>query len=163
VNIEDLFQLGMDRLIIPASPLAQEGDVCLNLGAGNKVIPRAIALDLPEWDADSMKIPHISSSVDHIYAFHFLEHVADPVGVLRECQRVLKPGGTIHIVVPYYTSQMQAHDLYHKHVFCEETWRNLFSTPYYERGFSWQLEIGLNIIIGIVERNLCLMTQLHKV
>jgi hypothetical protein len=57
-----------------------------------------------------------------------------------------------------------AHDLTHKTAFCEDTWSNLFSDPSYKRmgAEAWRFKIGLNIIIGIVERNLCLMTQLIK-
>ena len=72
----------------------------------------------------------------------------------------------MNIVVPYYTSQMMAHDLIHKQAFCEETWRNTFENEYYKLADApeegWKLKARLNIIIGIYERNLCLMTQLVR-
>ena len=140
--------------------------VKLNLGCGNKIIPDTIGLDLPEWDGDKPKIPYSNGEVAVIHAYHFLEHLQDPIAMLAECQRVLKPGGLMNIVVPYYTSQMMAHDLTHRHAFCEETWRNTFKNTYYRLAGSpdegWQFEVGLNIIIGIVERNLCLLTQLIR-
>lgn len=160
-TIQEQFFIGMDRtipdLVEPPRGLA------INLGAGNKIVAGAVSLDYPEWDADIERIPYPDESVALIHAYHFLEHLHDPVAMLRECQRVLVPGGVLNIVVPYYTSQMQAHDLGHKHAFCEETWRNLFGNPYYAKDREgWQFVVGVNIIIGVVERNLCLMTQLIK-
>ncbi len=47
-------------------------------------------------------IPHASGSVDAIYSSHMLEHVEpkDAQFILRECHRVLKPGGVLRVVVP---------------------------------------------------------------
>lgn len=161
MKIQQLFRIGMDRdipdLINPV------GDTILNLGAGNKKIDNTIPLDFPEWDGEKDNIPYDDESVDHIFAFHILEHLSNPVKCLIECQRVLKVGGTLLVVVPYYVSQMACHDLDHKKFFCEETWKILFKNPYYDKNkVDWKFEIGLNIIIGIVERNLALMTQLIK-
>lgn len=173
-----LFKLGMDRDIgtpldpIPLLGVTQEGDllkehearrVHLNVGAGNKVIVGAIPLDYPEWDADKDPISYANESVDVITAYHFLEHCADPVKVLLEFQRVLKPGGYVNIVVPYYSAQMQTQDLDHKSAYCEETWRVLFANPYYNKNLvEWKFKIHFNLIAGMVERNLALFTQLVK-
>ena len=48
------------------------------------------------------RIPHSDSSVDLIYSCHMLEHLtrSDALRFLRECRRVLVPGGAIRIVVP---------------------------------------------------------------
>lgn len=160
MKIQELFQMGMNRAI---PELIQPEGKILDLGAGNKKIPNAIPLDFPEWDAEKDRIPYGDNSIDHIYSFHFLEHLSNPVFVLQECQRVLKDGGTLNVVVPYYKSQMACHDLDHKKFFCEETWKILFQNPYYDKNkIEWKFEVSLNIIIGIVERNLALMTQLIK-
>jgi hypothetical protein len=165
MTIQDLFRVGMDREIPAVVDYNKLDGIKLNLGAGNKVIPGTVGLDLPEWDGDTDPIPYPDGAVAVIHAYHFLEHLVNPVKMLTECQRVLRPWGVMNIVVPYYTSQMMAHDLTHKHAFCEETWKTTFRNPYYTQAGSpekWKWEIRLNVIIGIVERNLCLMTQLIR-
>lgn len=163
MKFQELFYRAMDRYIPPIEEAVVGGEK-LNLGAGKKVFKGYTPLDYPEWDADSMPIPFADESVGAICAFHFLEHVKDPVAVLLECQRVLKLGGVMNICVPYYNSQMAAHDLDHKKVFCEETWRVLFSNPYYNKNkIQWRFVVGFNLICGVVERNMCLITQLIKI
>ena len=164
MNIQELFQIGMDREINWLLDHTNANyPIQLNLGAGNKEVEGAMSLDFPEWNADRNYIPMNENSVDVIHMYHFLEHIAEPVLMLKECQRILRPGGFINIVVPYYTSQMAAHDLDHKHVFCEETWKTLFSTPYYNKNkIDWQFDIHVNFIMGVVERNMALFTQLRK-
>lgn len=38
---------------------------------------------------------------DHAICLNTLEHVYDALGVLREIHRVLRPGGTVHVTVPF--------------------------------------------------------------
>jgi SAM-dependent methyltransferase len=37
---------------------------------------------------------------DAVHSAHVIEHVYDPVSLLRECHRILKPGGTLVILTP---------------------------------------------------------------
>jgi hypothetical protein len=175
VDIIDVFALGMKREIVPWGGAMAAGPV-LNLGAGNSLLSwdrveiyedSVVDLDLPDWDANSGSAYDrwTGGTVGAIIAFHFLEHVNDPIWHLWQWQRLLSPGGAAWIVVPYYNSQMMAHDLTHKHAFCEDTWKILFQNDYYNGPFAgqWKLSVGTNVIIGVAERNLCLMTQLVKI
>lgn len=166
--MQDMFLWGMSRGVDPID-LFPDGPV-LNLGAGRKQLPfSAVNLDLPQWDARKDRIPYGDGAVAGVVAFHFLEHLdGDTVSkVLWEVQRVLKTGGSMLIAVPYYNSQVQAQNLDHKSVYCEETWKNLFEDPTYQRDVEWwgkgRLEVGFNLICGIVERNMCLLTQLVRI
>lgn len=160
-TIQELFKIGMDREI--EEILLFGRGLILNVGAGNKQIYGTIPLDWPEWNADVDKIPYADESIQGIHCYHFLEHCARPERVLMEFQRVLVRGGIVNVVVPFYNSSMQAQDLDHKARFCENTWKTLFRNPYYDKNRTeWKFRVGLNIIIAVAERNLCLMTQLIK-
>lgn len=50
------------------------------------------------FDAES--IPFESGSFDAVVFFDLLEHVPNPAQLLRECWRVLRPGGLLHFFVP---------------------------------------------------------------
>jgi SAM-dependent methyltransferase len=50
----------------------------------------------PSWQT----LPFMARSFDAVVASSVLEYVADPAAVLRECRRVLRPGGTVLCSVP---------------------------------------------------------------
>ncbi len=52
----------------------------------------------------------LGNSFDAIAANHFIEHVHDPVDVLRECHRLLKPGGLLVLITP--NARSWGHRLY---------------------------------------------------
>lgn len=176
-DIQEFFRLGMDRELprLLAPPMRPMGEtlVSLNIGPGDvKRIPGTIGVGSGEdeltdvnWSAPKA-LPFHDDSVHEIHCYHFLEHLTgeDAIKVLAEFQRVLVPGGVVNVVTPYYNSNLQAHALDHKSAWCEDTWDWLFNQPYYNGGRrgSWRLEVNLCLIIGIVERNMALMTQLVK-
>jgi len=65
-------------------------------------------LRLPEWPSDVHRLdarkglPFADQSVSYIYSSHTFEHFqwSESLTVAKECFRVLKPGGTLRIVVP---------------------------------------------------------------
>jgi len=163
-SINDLFYIGMSRKVPELFTEVNEA-VNLNLGAGSgfKKINGTIPLDYPDWNAESDKIPYDDNSVDSITALHFLEHIKNVKFVIEEIDRVLKPGGFANIVVPYYNSNLQFSNLDHYSYFNEKTFQRLFTeSTYVSTDYKFSLEVGTQFIIGIVERNLCLMTQLVK-
>jgi glycosyltransferase involved in cell wall biosynthesis/predicted SAM-dependent methyltransferase len=79
----------------------------LNLGCGPTILPGWDNLDLEPhpgarfWDATE-GIPAQSESVGLVYCEHFIEHLDLAVGLrlLRECHRVLAPGGLLRLSTP---------------------------------------------------------------
>jgi ubiquinone/menaquinone biosynthesis C-methylase UbiE len=56
---------------------------------------------LPDVQADGMWLPISASSFDAVICSELLEHVEDPVAVLRETYRVLKSGGQVLLTAPF--------------------------------------------------------------
>jgi SAM-dependent methyltransferase len=55
----------------------------------------------PNVFGDAQQLPVANDSVDHVMLLDVLEHVPDPGQCLSEIHRVLKPGGTLTIQVPF--------------------------------------------------------------
>jgi len=86
---------------------APAGGRVVDLGAGGrKISPETICVDfIPDSGTnvvgDVQRLSFRSASIDLIYATGLFEHVADERLVIREIQRVLKPGGVVHVEVPF--------------------------------------------------------------
>lgn len=83
----------------------------LNLGCGKDIKRDYINMDKVKmdgvdivWDLNKIPYPFTDDYFDEIYASQVLEHVDDLVQVFEELYRILKPGGTLIVKVPYYNS-----------------------------------------------------------
>lgn len=56
-------------------------------------------ITLKKWDITG-RLPFEPDAIDQIAILAVLEHIANPLEVLRECHRVLAPGGRIIITTP---------------------------------------------------------------
>lgn len=171
INFQDFFANGMKRkIVMPQSYMMvpREERKIVNLGAGNHPLPEpAHNLDLPDWQAP--QLPYKDESVDEIHAYHFFEHLTGELirFTLYECQRVLKVGGLLFIVVPYWHSDLAHQDLDHKRTFTEDTWRVLMYNEDYDTSLAmelnWDLDIVFNLIAGLQGRNLGIFTIMERV
>lgn len=59
---------------------------------------RALRLDVPAATLEEAGFPE--ASFDAVALIDVIEHVADPVGLLKGCARALKPGGVLYLVTP---------------------------------------------------------------
>jgi SAM-dependent methyltransferase len=58
-----------------------------------------------------------SASVDEVYSFHFIEHVADVPKLLAELARIVKPSGKVEFVAPHFSNPYFYSDPTHRSFF----------------------------------------------
>lgn len=100
--------LSLRRLAALVNELRSAGqEVLLHLGCGPRPKAGYINIDLVGARIDvaldlARGLPLPDGSVDGVFHEHVLEHLPTRVGYgfLRECRRVLRPGGVLRVVVP---------------------------------------------------------------
>ncbi len=60
----------------------------------------------PDVIADALKLPYKDNEVDYYRSSHCIEHTDNPLEMMRECWRVLKPKGIAEITFPFAGSPM---------------------------------------------------------
>ncbi|MBA3654463.1 MAG: methyltransferase domain-containing protein [Actinobacteria bacterium] len=90
-----------------ARALAGERSLKIQLGCGPKPKPGWVNVDMvpqADFQLDLRKpLPFATGSAALIYAEHFFEHLDHPgpaAPMLRECHRILEPGGRLSLSVP---------------------------------------------------------------
>jgi len=89
--------------------------------AGNDFDPNAVkvatdrGLNVTFGSLEQQNLP--DACFDAVTLSHVIEHLPDPIGTMRECARILKPGGRIVILTPNCASL--------SHRFFKEDWRGL--------------------------------------
>lgn len=95
------------RGLCRARTLADRHHLRLHLGCGSKIKTGWINIDFSSHADLSLDmrepLPFRDSCCSIIYSEHFLEHLSYPVqaaGFLKECYRILEPGGVFSVGVP---------------------------------------------------------------
>lgn len=111
----------------------------LNLGSGhvhmgedwvNLDVNPATGCNVAAWIP---QFPFKDEAFDHILASHVIEHIPDTIAVFNECWRVLIPGGTMEVLVPYAFNPAAFQDPTHVRYFVPE------SGMYYTQGMAYLL------------------------
>jgi SAM-dependent methyltransferase len=61
--------------------------------------------------ADAADLPLETASVDGVFCSNMLEHTPDPFGVVREAERVLRPGGWLYLSWTNWFSPWGGHEI----------------------------------------------------
>jgi SAM-dependent methyltransferase len=138
-----------DALGIPVAPAEKPFPTMLNLGSGKDWRENCLNVDIsenvrpdalldigqllaPDQPLETMRFGTIllgDNVFDAIFANDVLEHIPDLLTAMSNCLRLLKPGGTFHIYVPYDLSLGAWQDPTHIRAFNENSW--LYYTDWY--------------------------------
>jgi ubiquinone/menaquinone biosynthesis C-methylase UbiE len=109
----------------------------INLGCGTNILKGWINLDCAPLagvdvvhDLNVLPLPFEDESADEILCEDVLEHV-DYIPLLKECHRILQPGGRMRIEVPHFTSSNNYVDPTHRNMFATKTF-NFFCADTFE-------------------------------
>lgn len=107
----------------------------LNLGAGNKILEGYDNHDLIKrdgityvWDLEITPYPIVNEYYDFILVDNVYEHIHNVVGMMKEIHRILKPGGTVKIICPYYNHPNAWNEPTHIRGVNEDQFRNFIGT-----------------------------------
>jgi SAM-dependent methyltransferase len=95
------------RFLLPANARYTGIDVPVSGEFGMREHDEVIAFD-------GLRIPFPDANFDHVVCTEVLEHAEDPVALIGEMHRVLRPGGTIAVTVPFATRVHHAPHDYHR-------------------------------------------------
>jgi SAM-dependent methyltransferase len=93
----------------------------LDIGCGVNKVPGAIGMDANPrtnaeviHDLDQPPYPFADNEFDEVVGRHVMEHVKEPIAVVKELHRITRAGGLVKIVVPHWTNPDWASDLTHR-------------------------------------------------
>jgi ubiquinone/menaquinone biosynthesis C-methylase UbiE len=126
----DPFEAEIRRFVQKTAKATRAGARVLDAGAGECRFKPAFAharyvgvdfgLGDANWDYSKLdavgrleQLPFPDASFDRVLSIVVLEHTPEPAQVIQEFQRVLSPGGTVHLVVPHMWEEHQKpHDYF---------------------------------------------------
>jgi SAM-dependent methyltransferase len=170
----DPFEAAIRRFVEDVAAQTRSGAAVLDAGAGecrfrsNFAHARYTGIDFAQgdaaWDYSKLdvigsieQLPFRNESFDRVLSIVVLEHTAQPARVIEEFQRVLRPGGTVHMVVPHMWEEHQRpHDYFR---FTSNGARLLMERAGFRigrvvpvGGFFWQLGRRLMAVLMFAQR-----------
>jgi SAM-dependent methyltransferase len=116
----------------PERGVARQASRILDIGCGSNKVAGAIGMDVNPrtaadviHDLDDLPYPFEANSFDEVIGRHVIEHVRDPMGVMREIHRITRPGGVVKLIAPHWTNPDFATDLTHRNHLNSYSFRNL--------------------------------------
>jgi SAM-dependent methyltransferase len=110
--------------------------VVLDLGCGDtRQYPGNLGVDLRPTSeitvrADvSRSLPFRDGGADRIFVVHVLEHLIDFLPLVDECHRVLRPGGVLHVLSPWWGHVNAVADPTHVRLLDTQTIKGICARP----------------------------------
>ena len=92
-------------------PLKAIGPGTLDVGCGQYKVPGAIGIDRYDWpgvdvvhDLDKYPWPFETDAFSRIVCRHSLAHLVNVVAAMEELHRITRPGGSVEILTPHFSS-----------------------------------------------------------
>ena len=118
----------------------------LNLGCGNSYMKGWVNADFNKlvkadiyFDAERQEFPFPDNHFDEIYADNVFEHFDKPEKVFEECHRVLKDGGVLDLIVPYYNCWTNFGDVTHRTSYSELSFNYFVKDAFMTKKFGFQV------------------------
>lgn len=102
-------------------------------------------------DLTKFPYPFKNESVDAIFSSHFVEHLdgTERIKFFNECYRILKPGGKMRLLHPYYKSVRAVQDPTHKwppiaensYLYWDKNWREANKLDHYPINCDFEFSI----------------------
>ena len=89
----------------------------IDLGCGGNIKEGFYGVDFETHNLNIFPYPWDSNSVDEVYMSHILEHLNNPVEVMREVYRIIKPNGLVTVKVPHVSGRCAWNNIEHNNVF----------------------------------------------
>jgi len=111
---------------------------------------------------ESESFPFEDNTFDVVFAKSVIEHIFDPENFMRECRRVLKPGGRIIMMTPDWISQMKIFfdDYTHRQPYTREAVKDILdifdfkgsdAELFYQLPLVWKYPV-LKVVSAILRR-----------
>lgn len=129
--------------------------VTIELGCGSrKRHPEAIGIDILDapcvdivGDIYEVLACFKTGTVSQVYSYHFIEHIPDLFHLMKELERIVKPGGSIELVAPHFSNPYFYSDPTHQrffglYTFCYLSTGSTFirQVPTYNMNLEFRLE-----------------------
>lgn len=111
---DGIMALGLCHRARPASLVGFDINATDPAGLAARAAAEGVSVQLPpELDfraSEATRIPSEDAQFDVVYSWSAFEHIFDPIGVLTEIRRILRPGGAFFLQLwPFYLSARGSH------------------------------------------------------
>lgn len=110
--------------------------VILDLGCGDqRQYPGNLGVDRRRTSSTtaladvSRPLPFRAAAVDRVFLVHVLEHLIDFLPLVDECHRVLRPGGVLHVLSPWWQHVNAVADPTHVRYLDTQTFKGVCAGP----------------------------------
>jgi predicted SAM-dependent methyltransferase len=143
------------RLDLACGQSKTEGFFGLDIYPGDGTDPNRAMVDLEQFPW-----PVESNSAEEIVCNHYVEHTPDLMKFMNEVYRILKPGGKIKVVCPYYNSVRCWQDPTHKRAISEASflyfnkqWRDTNKLDHYPINCDFDYTYGYDMNVTWANRS----------